>query len=558
MEKRLRTILKETLLDMGVSNSMNDQSLSEPVDIEVPRDESLGDLSTPVAMKLARSLRKDPKVIATEIKDRIISKQDGLFDKIEVAGQGFINFIFTKMAIYSELKALLQQGISYFVEDLGHGKRVQIEFVSANPTGPLHLGHGRGAAVGMALANLLTAMGYEVEREYYINDAGVQIERLGQSVFARYRQVHCSQSDYPFPEDGYRGEYISEMASRAEFLAIAEKYRLCEVDYSEASSVINELSCSLMLREIKRDLNDFGIVFDTWQSEKTLYESGSVQATLEHLRSKGLVYASEGAHWFKSTAFGDDKDRVVIKQDGQYTYFASDIAYHKQKLDKGFDEIIDLWGADHHGYISRVSAVLQGLGLPAQSFKVLLIQLVNLLRDGRPIQMSKRAGEFVTLREVIDEIGTDTTKFLFLTRRHDTPLDIDVEKAKAQSSDNPVYYVQYAHARINSILKKAADTGLDVGQISEELSLNEDELRLLKKCLTYPMVLRSAAIAREPHRIAFYLQELAALFHPYYHRHRVITEDEQTTFSRLGLCKALKAVISHGLGILGVTAPDRM
>ncbi len=558
MEKTLRKLLKETLQEMGVSDLENGQSPLGPVDIEVPRDENLGDLSTPVAMRLARLLRRGPKLIATEIRDRIMSKQDGLFDRIEVAGQGFINFVFSKGVLYSELKALLQEGSSYFVEDIGRGKRVQLEFVSANPTGPLHLGHGRGAAVGIALANLLTAMGYQVEREYYINDAGVQIQKLGQSVFARYRQVQCGQSDYPFPEDGYRGEYIAEIASQPEFLALVRQYRFCETDYNEVSAVVNELSCSLMLREIKRDLEDFGIVFDSWQSEKALYESGAVQAALEHLKARGLVYESEGAHWFRSTAFGDDKDRVVIKQDGQYTYFASDIAYHKQKLDRGFDEVIDLWGADHHGYIARVSAVLQGLGLPARSFKVLLIQLVNLLRNGKPVQMSKRAGEFVTLREVMDEIGPDTTKFLFLTRRHDTPLDIDIEKAKAQTADNPVYYVQYAHARINSIIQKAAELGLDVDSLYSDLDLNEDELRLLKKALTYPMLLRSATLTSEPHRIAFYLQELAALFHPYYHRRRVITEDKQATYSRLALCKALKAVISHGLGLLGVSSPERM
>ncbi len=550
MEKVTRDLLTQTLLDMGVS--------AEFAELEIPRDEALGDLSTPVSMRLARVLKRPPTTIAGQIRESMLARGAGLFKSIDIAGQGFINLTFSDDALIAELKRLLQQQEAYCREDIGRGKRVQIEFVSANPTGPLHLGHGRGAAVGMALANLLQEVGFGVQREYYINDAGVQIEKLGQSVFARYRQLFCDEPEYPFPEDGYRGDYISELAESPEIRDFAGRSGLCYSEFKDVADTIKELSCSLMLREIKRDLTDFGVTFDSWQSERELYRSGLVQSAIAFLRSKGLIYDSEGAQWFKSAAFGDDKDRVVVKQDNQYTYFASDIAYHKQKLDRGFQEIIDLWGADHHGYIPRVSAVLQGLGLPSEGFNVLLIQMVTLLRDGRPVQMSKRAGDFVTLRELIDEIGPDTTKFLFLTRRHDTPLDIDVEKAKAQSSENPVYYVQYAYARINSIFQKAISMGIDPYEPNSISGFNEDERRLLKKALLYPMTLRSAALSREPHRIAFFLHELAGLFHPYYHKHRVITEDALLTQSRLALCNAMRIVFGHGLRILGVSIPQKM
>lgn len=553
MEKQLISILQEQLKNLNL--------VDFPIDIEIPREENFGDLSTPLAMRLAKTLKKSPKVIALEIQKSLSNTASHIFENIEIAGQGFINFKFKQEFLINEMLNLISHQRDYLIENIGKNRRVQIEFVSANPTGPLHLGHGRGAAVGMALCNIMETAGYKVYKEYYINDAGVQIKKLGHSVYAKYRQKYCHDNNYPFPDDGYKGNYVDDLAGSDELLTILKEYNKYKESYEEISSAVNELSCQLMLKDIKKDLSDINVNFDSWQSERELYTKGLVKEAIDYLHQKGLIYEHEGALWFKSTAYGDDKDRVVLKRDGEYTYFASDIAYHKYKLDRGYEEIIDIWGADHHGYIPRVSAALQALGLPAENFSVLLIQMVTLLRDGKPVQMSKRAGDFITLREVIDEIGADTTKFLFLFRRHDTPLDIDIEKAKEQSADNPVYYVQYAHARICSILQRASADGIDFSNEKikqSEIRLNEEEIRILKKILSYPMVFKSTEKTREPHRIAFYLYELAGLFHPYYHKYRVITDDENITLSRIALCLSAKIVIKEGLRLLGVSAPEKM
>lgn len=546
MEKALREILNkagERLIESGPG----------AIEIEIPKEEGFGDLSTPVAMGLAKALKKPPRKIAEEIVGLIDNKD--IFDKIEIAGPGFINFTFSRAFISNELKELLKEREAFLTENVGNGKKVQIEFVSANPTGPLHLGHGRGAALGAALANLLKETGFQIEKEFYINDAGRQVKLLGLSVFAKYK-VLCG-SDYPFPEDGYRGDYIDGLA--AEFkAAFGEKF--CAKDFDEASTTVIDFSYKKMLDLLKKDLEDFGVIFDTWQSERELYATGAVVKAIDDLRERGHIFEQDGATWFRSTEFGDDKDRVIIKKDGDYTYFTPDIAYHRNKILRGFDELIDIWGADHHGYIPRMQAVIQALGHTKESLRVLLVQMVSLLKGGQPVQMSKRAGEFITLREVMDDIGPDTTKFLFLTRRSDSHLEVDIEVAKAQSSENPVFYVQYAHARINSIFEKAKETGFgiqDSADFNGEL-FNDEEMRLVKKVLSYPMVLRGAALAREPHRITFYLQELAGLFHPYYHRHRVITEEAGLTKARLALCEAIMVVLGHGLHILGVKAPEKM
>ncbi|MBI3591969.1 MAG: arginine--tRNA ligase, partial [Nitrospirae bacterium] len=484
-----------------------------------------------------------------------------LFEKIEIAGPGFINFTFTKAFLCDELKALITERDIFITENIGKGKRIQIEFVSANPTGPMHLGHGRGAALGAALAGLLQEAGYNVEREFYINDAGRQVKLLGLSVFAKYKQL-CGM-EYPFPEDGYRGDYIKDLAKEfknSQHSAAGSQ----ETKDEDLLDKITDFAYKKMLAEIKKDLEDFGVIFDTWQSERELYEKNEVQQAINDLKERGYIYDEEGATWFRSTEFGDDKDRVIIKKDGEYTYFAPDIAYHRKKIQKGFDEIIDIWGADHHGYIPRMQAVIQALGYPKDNLRVLLVQMVSLLKGGQPVQMSKRAGEFITLREVMDDIGADTTKFLFLTRRSDSHLEVDIEVAKAQSSENPVYYVQYAHARINSIFEKArqeetpiAHSPLPIADFKGEL-FNDEEMRIIKKLLLYPMMFRNAALAHEPHRITFYLQELAGMFHPYYHKYKVVSEDAETTKARLALCEAIRIVLRHGLKILGVKAPERM
>ncbi|HEX8949009.1 MAG TPA: arginine--tRNA ligase [Dissulfurispiraceae bacterium] len=553
-------VLRELLLKAGLKVQGREFDV---IEVETPKDEKLGDLSTPAAMSLAKQLKKPPRKIAEDIVAGIERKD--IFEKIEIAGPGFINFTFTRDFLCAELKKLIGEKDAFVREDIGKGKRIQIEFVSANPTGPMHLGHGRGAAVGSALSNLLLEEGYKVEKEFYINDAGRQVKLLGLSVFAKYQQL--SGVDYPFPEDGYRGDYVEGLAKE-----FREKYgdEFVRRDFDGVSGVFIDFAYLRMLAELKKDLGDFGVFFDSWQSERELYEKGEVVQAISDLRERGDIYGQDGAVWFRSSEFGDDKDRVIVKKDGEYTYFAPDIAYHRKKILRGFDELIDIWGADHHGYIPRMKAVIQALGYPKDSLRVILVQMVALLKGGQPVQMSKRAGEFITLREVIDDIGPDTTKFLFLTRRSDSHLEVDIEVAKAQSSENPVYYVQYAHARIHSIFQKAIsesavftspiqteDWGKSLTDFRGDL-LNDEELRIVRKLLSYPMMLRNAALAHEPHRITFYLQELAGTFHPYYHKHKVVSEDTELTKARLALCEATRIVLKHGLGILGVKAPERM
>jgi len=549
MERTLRQLLAET-------TGLDD------IAIEIPKEEGFGDLSTPVAMGLARIQKRPPRAIAGDIAEALKKlapsyEGTGIFDKIDIAGPGYINFTFSDPFIHAQLKRLIREKDGFLVEDIGKGKRVQIEFVSANPTGPLHLGHGRGAAIGGALANLLKEAGYRIEREYYINDAGRQVKLLGMSVFARCMEL--LGKEYPFPEDGYRGEYVEDLAK--EYLEV-HKGQIQDKAFEEVADAVIDFSYKRMLDVIRRDLADFGILFETWQSERELYEKGEVANALSDLQGRGYIYGEGGAEWFRSTLFGDDKDRVILKNDGDYTYFAPDIAYHRKKIQRGFDEIIDIWGADHHGYIPRIRAVIRALGYPDDHLAILIVQMVTLLKGGKPVQMSKRAGEFITLREVMDEIGPDTTKFLFLTRRSDSHLEIDIEVAKAQSQENPVYYVQYVHARISSIFKKAREEpGIIMGVRATDFDgglFNEQERRIIKKLLLYPMMFRNAVLAHEPHRITFYLQELAGLFHPYYQKCRVISNDFALTKARLALCEAIRIVISHGLKILGVNAPEKM
>lgn len=540
MKKTVESLIRGALKVLGAEPP-------EHIEIEVPKDPAHGDFAIPVAMGLARSLRKAPRDIAREL----ISAFEGLpewdaIEKVEIAGPGFINLTFKAEFLYGSLRDLIEKGPERI--NIGQGSRVLVEFVSANPTGPLHLGHGRGAAVGAAVANLLAAAGYEVVREYYVNDAGRQVRLLGESVMAKMDDGH------PFPEEGYRGEYISDIARE-----LGPKW--AGKGAPPTLEEVTDAAYGMMLEEIKGALGRFGVLFDTWQSERELFEQGLVEGALEFLKEKDFVYEEDGALWFRAEKFGDDKNRVVKKSNGDYTYFASDIAYHKKKVDDGYDELINVWGADHHGYIQRVECVLEALGFKREKLTVILVQMVSLMRGGKPVQMSKRAGEFVTLKDVIEEVGADTTKFIFLTRRADSHLEFDIEAAKAASSENPVYYVQYANARINSVFKHAAEQGIgEEAARGADLSLltEPEETALIKKLLTYPMVFETAANTREPHRITYYLQELAGLFHPYYNRHRFVTGDRALTAARLALSKAVQAVLSDGMGILGLTLPDRM
>jgi len=525
--------------------------------LDTPREKSHGDLATTLAMVLAKPESKPPRKIA-EIIISNIQDEDGIIEKTEIAGPGFINFIFRQDRWSRTLFDIESEGQDYGLLNIGKGERVLVEFVSANPTGPLHVGHGRGAAVGDALANLLAAVGYDVTREFYINDAGKQIRLLARSVYSRYRQMHGK--DEPFPEDGYHGTYINEVsASASASVSIGLKY--VDTLFDECEKVFADFSKDQMLEDIKKDLVAFGVKFDVWFSERSLLADESVRKSIEELRERGFAYEQDGALWLKSTVFADDKDRVIVKQDGEYTYLATDIAYHRNKLGRGFKTLVNIWGADHHGYIPRVQAVIQAFGHPKDSLHVLLVQLVSILRHGQPVPMSKRAGNFVTLRDVVQDVGADAARYIFLTRRSDSHLDFDLDVAKEQSRENPVYYVQYAHARLASLFREAESRHISVPKgDSVDLSLLEleEEQNIIKALAKYPEVIEEAALAYEPHRLTFYLQDLAGLLHNYYFKHRVITEDVKRTASKLFLMKQVKTVIQSALGILGVSAPERM
>jgi arginyl-tRNA synthetase len=439
---------------------------------------------------------------------------------------------------------------------MGAGQSVQVEFVSANPTGPLHIGHGRGAALGDALANILAFTGYSVKREYYINDVGNQMHQLGKSVYLRYLEL-LKQAIH-MPDDIYKGEYIITIAKDA---VLKYGNRFLETSEAEAVPFFSELASKRILREIEDDLAGFGVRFDSWFSEGVLLDRGDVQASIDELRVKELVYEQDGALWFKTTRFGDEKDRVIRKEDGSTTYFASDAAYHWDKYRRGFQKVIDIWGADHHGYVPRMRGVLEALGVTKDAFQVILVQMVNLLRGGKPVAMSTRAGEFVTLREVMQEVGKDAARFIFLTRRADAQLDFDLEVAKKQSDENPVFYVQYGHARICSIIAYAKQQEIsipDFHEIDPTLLATSEEKDLIKKLAQFPEVVLGGAQALEPHRIAIYLLDLVGQFHSFYNKYRVITEQLEMSKARLYLMNGIRCVLSNGLMLLGVNAPSKM
>ena len=525
------------------------------VQLEVPRVEEHGDFATNIALNLAKPNRCSPRDIATSFVEQL-ADGDGLFLEVEIAGPGFINLVISPSAWYKVLDEIARLQHNYGRSDLGRGKYVQVEFVSANPTGPLHVGHGRGAAVGDALASILQATGHKVEREYYINDAGTQIDTLGRSVFLRYQQLLGRQIE--FPETCYQGDYIQVLAKEMKeihgdsYLGSSEE---------EGLPVFGEYAARSILEGIRKDLEDFGVHYDRWFSENSLYENGAVDRVIGTLKASGHIYEKDGALWFRSTALGDEKDRVVVRGNGMTTYLASDLAYHQDKYLRGFDLVIDLWGADHHGYVERMYAGVVALGKKRENLKLLLVQLVNLLRKGKQVAMSTRAGEFVTLEDVIDEVGRDAARFIFLTRRSDSPLDFDLELAKEESADNPVYYVQYAHARISSIIRTADERQLNLDSPEKidltRLSLPE-EMALIKQLSLYPEVVENSARFLEPHRIPYYLTQLASAFHSYYKHNRIIQDDLILARARYYLVKAIRIVVGNGLGLLGVSAPEQM
>ena len=491
---------------------------SQPaITLDTPRDKTHGDLATTLALTLAKSEAKPPRKIA-EIIVGNIRDEDGILEKTDIAGPGFINFVFRRDRWKKTLFEIETDGAAFGLPNIGKGEKVLVEFVSANPTGPLHVGHGRGAALGDALANLLAAVGYTVSREFYINDAGRQVRLLALSVYARYQQ--SLGSEFPFPEDGYHGSYIEELAQG--FLKLHGN-KFLNIPFEACESRFAEYGKNTMLADIRTDLEAFGVRFDAWFSEASLLTDGSVQRALDELMESRDLYEQDGALWLRSTTYGDDKDRVVVKKDKSYTYLATDIAYHRNKLTRGFKTLVNIWGADHHGYIRRVQAVIQAFGHAKDSLHVVLVQLVSILRHGKPAPMSKRAGTFVTLRDVVQEVGSDAARYIFLTRRSDSHLDFDLDVAKEQSRENPVYYVQYAHARLASLFREAETRAVAVpASDAVDLALLdlEEEQNIIKRLSQYPEVIEEAALAYEPHRLTFYLQDLAGLLHNYYFKHR--------------------------------------
>jgi len=528
--------------------------------LSATQHEAHGDFATPLALLLARREKVAPRDMARQIVDLVQANSDfsTWLSRVEIAGPGYINFFLAPACGHRILLEAIRQGERYGRSTVGAGSRVQVEFVSANPTGPLHVASGRAAALGDALCHILSAVGFDVQREYYVNDIGNQVERLGHSVYVRYRQ-HFGET-IAFPEEGYQGDYVTEIAQA---VAAAEGRRFLEGDEKVAVRFFTAFALESLLGSIRRDMAAFGVRFDHWFSEGSLGEE--TDRVIADLKARGSLYEREGAWWLATTRCADDKDRVVIRADGRRTYFASDIAYHHNKFTRGFDRIINIWGADHHGYIKRVKAAMSLLGHPAERLTILIHQMVNLMRHGVPVPMSKRAGAFVTLREVIDEVGGDATRFFFLMRRADTTLDFDLELAKKHSNDNPVYYVQYAHARLCSILRVAVESGIDPAALARETTVADlvtlvsaEERAIVKQVALYPDLLRAAADSLEPHRIVFYLQELAGMLHRYYFGHRILSDDPALTRARLVLVQAGRIVLKNALSLLGIRAPEQM
>lgn len=521
--------------------------------LEVPPKKEFGDFATNFAMQAAKAAKTNPRVIAQAIVERL---QETWLDKTVIAGPGFINFYLKSDWLYSMLANILEQGENYGNSSSGAGERVQVEFVSANPTGPLHVGHGRGAAVGSALVNLLRAAGYDVASEFYINDAGNQIDNLAVSVNARYLELLGQRIE--FPADGYHGQ---DIVATAQSIIDQDGDKHLSSAAEERLSLFKGIALNQKLAALQADLAAFNVRFDVWFSECTLHQSNALSETCQLLQDNGFIYEKDGALWLKSTAYGDDKDRVVIRDNGIPTYLAADIAYHRNKLERGFHQLINIWGADHHGYICRVKAAIASLGYRPEQLEVLIVQMVSLYRDGQLVKMSKRTGQSVTLSELIEEVGTDAARFFFIMRSLDSQLDFDLDLAKSRSNENPVYYIQYAHARIASIFRQLAETGITLGDIDNtNLSLltSDYEIDLIKKLGEYPEEIADAARERAAHRIARYTHDLAGQFHTFYSQCRINGVDQDLQLARMALVRAVQTTIRHALGILGISAPERM
>ena len=551
LKNKLAELLTQAALEAQKSGKLPAVTLPEFV-MEHPQNPEHGDYASSLPLKLARATSRSPIDIAKDMVAFIADAPE--IERIDVAPPGFINITLSARWLAGQVESILKASESYGNIEIGQGKRVQLEFVSVNPTGPLHVGHGRGAILGSTLASALAAAGYKVEKEYYINDAGSQINAFSRSLYARYCQY--LKKDAEIPEDGYFGQYMIDLARGIadqkgdEFLKLAE---------SEAVARLREMGLEKMINLIKADLETLGVTFDVWFSESSLYRDGQYDDVMKLLKQGGYISEKEGATWFVSTALGEDKDNVVIRSDGSPTYFASDIAYHYDKfIRRKFDTVINIWGADHMGHVSRMKAVVGALGIDPQHLRVIISQMVTLRRGGEIVRVSKRSGDIVTLSELVEEVGADVCRFFFLSRSADSQMDFDLELAKKQSADNPVYYVQYAHARIASILRLAQEKGINYRDGDVSMLTTEPELTLIRKMLLLPELVEIIATTLEPHHLTYYAQDLATVFHSFYMQCRVVSKDEALTRARLKLVEAAKTVLSRTLHLMGMTAPERM
>jgi arginyl-tRNA synthetase len=586
MKQTIEALIVQAVESLKTSGVLKINTLPV-ITIERSRDQQHGDFATNLALILAKTAKTNPRQLAEKIIAALPAHEAVI--KVELAGPGFINFFINPNAQYVIIKTIHDLGRDFGLSTVGAGKKVQVEFVSANPTGPLHVGHGRGAAYGSVVADLLQAVGFEVEREYYVNDAGRQMDILATSVWLRYLE-ECGEV-FTFPSNGYRGDYVRDIAQKI-YKNSAKQYHqtiaavLENIPADEPQGGDKELHIDALidraktllglaqyrevfqvglqdiLQDIKADLSEFGVDYQQWFSEQQLMDDGSVEKALNRLRESGYLYEKDGATWFASSELGDEKDRVVVRENGQYTYFASDIAYHHNKLERGFDQLIDIWGADHHGYIPRVRAALRALGADDAKLKVLLVQFAILYRGEEKVQMSTRSGEFVTLRQLRDEVGKDATRFFYVMRRSEQHLDFDLKLATSKTNENPVFYVQYAHARVCSVLRQLDEKGLPRNVQSGMDNLNlltaEHEIALLGTLARYPEVLQKAALQYEPHQLILYLRDVAHEFHTYYNAHQFLVEDSLLRDTRLNLISAVKQVLANGLSLLTINAPETM
>lgn len=546
VESQIKAALAEAVTTAGLTTE------SVNIHLETPKNKEMGDYATNIAMQLTKIAKKPPRQIAEEIIEHLPANE--WIQSIEIAGPGFMNIRVKKDYLADVVKEVLTKGDQYGRSDKGNNKKIQVEFVSANPTGDLHLGHARGASLGDSLCNILDFAGYAVSREYYINDAGNQIDNLALSIDVRYAEALGKEKE--MPEDGYRGKDIIELAEK---IAARDGDRWLEVEEAERLAAFRQEGLDYELEKLKTDLENFRVSFDVWFSESSLYQDGQIEVALEQLKANGHVYEEDGATWFRSTTFGDDKDRVLIKQDGSYTYLTPDIAYHKNKLDRGFETLINIWGADHHGYIPRMKAAIEALGYGRDTLEVEVAQMVQLYKDGEKFKMSKRTGKAVTLRELVEEVGLDAVRYFFAMRSGDAQMDFDLDLAVSESNENPVYYAQYAHARIASILRQAKEQQLSINVDHLDVLTSEKSIELLRKIGDFPQVIADAAKARSPHRVTTYIQELSATFHSFYNAEKVIDKEQQElSGARLALVAATKQTIHNALRLVGVSAPEKM